>query len=157
MNSGDTTQAGLYPTLFGSVGALCTCFMVIPAVNFCAQKYGKKITFLMSQGVSLVGYILLWWGFSPDQPWLMFLPLPLFSFGIGGLFTIMMSMTGDVCDMDELETGERRAGTFGAIYWLMVKIGTGLALLSAGFIMTCYWLGLRPQRLKPMRLCFFCV
>lgn len=135
INGGDATQAGLYPTLFGAVGALFTCFMVIPAVNFCAQKYGKKITFLLSQSVSLVGYILLWWGFSPDQPWLMFLPLPLFSFGIGGLFTIMMSMTGDVCDMDELETGKRRAGTFGAIYWLMVKIGTGLALMSAGFIM----------------------
>jgi len=135
MNGGDATQAGLYPTLFGAVGALFTCFMVIPAVNFCAQKYGKKITFLMSQCVSLAGYILLWWGFSPEQPWLMFLPLPLFSFGIGGLFTIMMSMTADICDMDELETGERRAGTFGAIYWLMVKIGTGLALMSAGLIM----------------------
>ena len=135
MNGGDATQAGLYPTLFGAVGALFTCFMVIPAVNFCAQKYGKKITFLMSQCVSLAGYILLWWGFSPEQPWLMFLPLPLFSFGIGGLFTIMMSMTADICDMDELESGERRAGTFGAIYWLMVKIGTGLALMSAGLIM----------------------
>tara|TARA_B100000809_G_C15078152_1_gene508639 strand:- start:590 stop:745 length:156 start_codon:yes stop_codon:yes gene_type:complete len=34
----------------------------------------------------------------------MLVPLPLFAFGIGGLFTIMMSMTADICDLDELET-----------------------------------------------------
>ena len=32
--------------------------------------------------------------------------LPFFSFGIGSLFTLMMSMTADVCDMDELESGK---------------------------------------------------
>ena len=42
---------------------------------------------------------------------MMFIPLPLFAFGIGGLFTIMMSMTADICDLDELQTGERREGT----------------------------------------------
>ena len=30
--------------------------------------------------------------------------LPFFSFGIGSLFTIMMSMTADVIDLDELNT-----------------------------------------------------
>ena len=136
MNDGDTTQAGVWPTLFGSVGALFTCFLVIPIVNFCAQKFGKKPTFLFSQAVSLLGYVLLWWGFSPEKPWLMFLPLPLFAFGIGGLFTIMMSMTADICDLDELETGQRREGTFGAIYWWMVKFGVALAGGAGGLILS---------------------
>ena len=34
--------------------------------------------------------------------------LPFHSFGIGSLFTIMMSMTADVCDLDELKNGTRR-------------------------------------------------
>ena len=65
----------------------------------------------------------------------MFAPIPLFAFGIGGLFTIMMSMTADICDLDELETGERREGLFGAIYWWMVKFGLAFAGLLSGFIL----------------------
>ena len=61
--------------------------------------------------------------------------LPFFSFGIGGLFTIMMSMTADVIDLDELNTGKRREGVFGAIYWLMVKFGFAFAGLATGAIM----------------------
>lgn len=70
-------------------------------------------------------------------PWLIFLPIPLFAFGMGGLFTLMMSMTADVCDLDELENGmPRKEGTFGAIYWLMVKIGQSIALVLGGVILS---------------------
>ena len=124
---------------YGSVSALCTTFLVIPIINRLSQIYGKKITFLCSQAISLLGYILLWWGFSPENPWLMFLPLPLFACGIGGLFTLMMSMTADICDLDELETSQRREGTFGAIYWWMVKFGGAFGGLATGAIL--YYIG----------------
>jgi GPH family glycoside/pentoside/hexuronide:cation symporter len=62
--------------------------------------------------------------------------LPFFSFGIGSLFTLMMSMTADVCDMDELTSGKRREGIFGAIYWWMVKFGFAIAGLLTGVIMS---------------------
>jgi GPH family glycoside/pentoside/hexuronide:cation symporter len=65
----------------------------------------------------------------------MFLPLPLFAFGIGSLFTMMMSMTADVCDLNELETGTRSEGVFGAIYWWMVKFGFAIAGLLSGVIL----------------------
>jgi GPH family glycoside/pentoside/hexuronide:cation symporter len=48
----------------------------------------------------------------------------------------MMSMTADVCDLDELATGKRREGIFGAIYWWMVKFGFAIAGLLSGAIMT---------------------
>ena len=68
-------------------------------------------------------------------PWLIFVPIPLFAFGMGGLFTLMMSMTADVCDLDELENGmPRKEGTFGAIYWWMVKLGQALAIILSGVI-----------------------
>lgn len=69
-------------------------------------------------------------------PWLIFLPLPLIAFGIGGLFTLMMSMTADVCDLDELKNGmPRKEGTFGAIYWWMVKLGQAIALVLGGLVL----------------------
>ena len=135
MNQGDPALAGVWPTLFGSVSALCTCFLVIPTVNWMAQRYGKRATFMVTQSVSIMGYAAFWWSFSPSNPYLMFVPIPLFAFGIGGLFTLMMSMTADICDLDELETGERREGLFGAIYWWMVKFGLAFAGLLSGFIL----------------------
>jgi GPH family glycoside/pentoside/hexuronide:cation symporter len=96
---------------------------------------GKRKAFIISTLLSIVGYVLKWWGFNPANPWLMFIPLPLISFGIGGLFTLMMSMTADVCDLDELNNGTRREGMFGAVYWLMVKMGNALAFLVSGVVL----------------------
>ena len=48
----------------------------------------------------------------------------------------MMSMTADVIDLDELNTGLRREGTFGAIYWWMVKFGFAIAGGLSGVIMS---------------------
>ena len=48
----------------------------------------------------------------------------------------MTSMTADVCDLDELNTGARREGTFGAIYWWMVKFGMAFAGGLSGLIMS---------------------
>jgi glycoside/pentoside/hexuronide:cation symporter, GPH family len=48
----------------------------------------------------------------------------------------MMSMTSDVIDIDELNTGKRREGSLGAIYWWMVKFGTAVAGLLSGLILS---------------------
>ncbi|HMR88337.1 MAG TPA: MFS transporter [Saprospiraceae bacterium] len=134
--NGDAGAAGIWPTLFGSVGALATTFMVIPIVARMSNKMGKKNAFLLSQGISILGYILLWFLFIPGKPYMFLFGLPFFSFGIGSLFTLMMSMTADVCDLDELNSGKRREGIFGAIYWWMVKFGFAIAGLLTGAIMT---------------------
>ncbi len=134
--NGDAGAAGLWPTLLGSVGALSTTFLVIPIVAKMANTIGKKNAFLVSQGISIVGYIMLWFLFIPGKPYMFLFALPFFSFGIGSLFTLMMSMTSDVIDIDELNTGKRREGVFGAIYWLMVKFGFAFAGLATGAIMS---------------------
>lgn len=134
--NGSTADAGIWPTLFGCVGALATIVVVIPTVAKLSEKYGKKTTFIISQTISLVGYILLWFLFVPGKPYLFLFALPLFSFGIGSLFTIMMSMTADICDLDELHSGKRREGIFGAIYWWMVKVGFAVAGMLSGIILT---------------------
>ncbi len=134
--NGDTGAAWIWPTLFGSVGALVTTFAVIPTVAWMSRRMGKKNAFMLSQGISVIGYILLWFLMVPGKPWMFLFALPFFSFGIGGLFTLMMSMTADVCDLDELATGKRREGIFGAIYWWMVKFGFAIAGLLSGAIMS---------------------
>jgi len=133
--NGDTVAAGNWPAWFGTVSALATAFLVIPVITAMATRIGKRKAFVISTAISMVGYALKWWGFNPANPYLMFIPIPLISFGIGGLFTLMMSMTADVCDLDELNNGSRREGTFGAVYWWMVKLGTAVALLGSGIVL----------------------
>ena len=134
--NGNTSDAGIWPTLFGCIGALATTFIVIPIVAWMSKKMEKKRVFLISQGISIFGYVLLWFLFIPGKPYMFLFALPFFSFGIGSLFTLMMSMTADVCDMDELISGKRREGIFGAIYWWMVKFGFAIAGLLTGIIMS---------------------
>ena len=134
--NGDATAAGLWPTLFGSVGALATTFLVIPIVTKMSKAMGKKKAFIVCQAISVIGYLMLWFLFIPGKPYMFLFALPFFSFGIGSLFTLMMSMTADVIDLDELDTGLRREGIFGAIYWWMVKLGFAFAGGLSGLFMS---------------------
>ncbi|MBL7726234.1 MAG: MFS transporter, partial [Dinghuibacter sp.] len=134
--NGDKGNGGIWAAVFGSGGALVTTFIVIPTVVKMSKMIGKKKAFLLSQGISIFGYILLFFLFVPGKPWLFLIALPFFSFGIGGLFTTMMSMTADVCDVDEYQYGQRREGIFGAIYWWVVKLGFAFAGLLSYLILS---------------------
>ncbi|MCC5914971.1 MAG: MFS transporter [Balneolaceae bacterium] len=133
---GDAGEAGIWTPLFGSAGALVTTFLVIPTVARMSRLLGKKKAFMIAQTIALFGYASLWFLFVPGEPWMFLLALPFHSFGIGSLFVLMMSMTADVIDIDELNYGKRREGIFGAIYWYMVKFGFAIAGGLSGLILT---------------------
>lgn len=136
MFGGDYGVTGTWPAWFATMSAVMTAVFVIPIVSWMANRWGKRNAFIISTVISIIGYGLKWYGFNPDNPWMIFMPIPLMSFGIGGLFTLMMSMTADVCDLDELNNGmPRKEGTFGAIYWLMVKLGQALAMILGGLVL----------------------
>jgi GPH family glycoside/pentoside/hexuronide:cation symporter len=160
MYNGSYEAAGTVPALFSIIGAVVTSVLVIPVVTWLANKYGKRKAFIISTVISIIGYLLKWFGFvvvdentavlfneavvqigvvkfSLQIPLILLLPVPFMAFGLGGLFTLMMSMTADVCDLDELRNGlPRREGTFGAIYWWMVKIGQTIALALGGLVLS---------------------
>lgn len=160
MYNGSYEATGNVPPFFSIIGAFLTAVMIIPIVTWMANKFGKRNAFIISTFISIIGYILKWWcyvkvddntiiifkdlfieigvvKFSVEMPLILLLPIPLMSFGLGGLFTLMMSMTADVCDLDELRNGlPRREGTFGAIYWWMVKIGQSIALALGGLVLS---------------------
>lgn len=160
MFKGSYELAGTVPAIFSILGAFLTAVLIIPIVSWMANQFGKRNAFIISTFISIIGYILKWWGFvevdentavifndvaiqigvvkfSLEMPIILLLPIPFMAFGLGGLFTLMMSMTADVCDLDELRNGlPRREGTFGAVYWWMVKIGQSIALALGGFVLS---------------------
>jgi len=123
--------------LAGVVGSLGTVtgFLVIAIVTWLGTRIGKKNAFFVSTGISMVGYALKWFCYTPEYPLLALLPAPFLAFGLGGLFTLMGSMIADVVDLDELTTGERREGMFGSVFWWMVKLGQSGAILVGGFLL----------------------
>ena len=131
---GDTELGAEFVGYSGTVGAVST-FCVIFFVTWLSTKIGKRRSFFIAIGISMIGYALKWVCYNPEYPWLLLLPAPLMAFGLGALFTLMGSMIADVCDLDELQTYERREGMFGSIYWWVVKLGMALALAGGGFLL----------------------
>ena len=132
--NGNDSKAGTLLGWFGMLTSVAT-LAVIPLTGWIATRIGKRKTFLITISLSIIGYALKWFCYSPDHPYLLLAAAPFIAFGLGSLFTLMGSMVADVCDYDELETKQRREGVFGAIYWWMVKVGMALAGLLTGIIL----------------------
>jgi GPH family glycoside/pentoside/hexuronide:cation symporter len=135
-----------------------TALVVIAFVTWLATKIGKRRAFFVSTGVSMVGYALKWFCYTPDNPWLVLIPAPLMAFGLAGLFTLMPSMIADVVDMDELSTHERREGMYGSIFWWVVKLGQAVAIFGGGLLLNATGFNVdlggdqAPQTIIYMRL-----
>jgi GPH family glycoside/pentoside/hexuronide:cation symporter len=132
--AGDAAQGADFVGHSGLLGAI-SALGVIAFVTWLATKIGKRRAFFVSTGISMVGYALKWFCYTPDNPWLLLLPAPLMAFGLGGLFTLMPSMIADVVDMDELQTHERREGMYGSIFWWVVKLGMAVAIAGGGLLL----------------------
>lgn len=118
----------------GTASAIGT-FIVIPLITWISTHIGKRKAFFVAMGVSIFGYALKWFCYQPDAPFALLIATPFIAFGLGGLFTLMPSMVADVCDLDELQTHQRREGMFGSIFWWVVKLGMALALALSGFLL----------------------
>ena len=130
-------DAGAGAEFVGHSGLLqaVTALLVIAFVTWLATKIGKRRAFFVSTGVSMVGYALKWFCYTPDNPLLVLIPAPLMAFGLAGLFTLMPSMICDVVDADELNTHERREGMYGSIFWWVVKLGQSVAIFGGGLLL----------------------
>jgi len=131
---GDYSKGGTLLGWFGSLSSVCT-FCVIYLATWLSTKIGKRNTFLITISISIIGYALKWIGYNPNHPYLLLIAAPFIAFGLGSLFTLVSSMVADVCDFDELLTGTRREGLFGAIYWWMVKLGLAISSLLSGILL----------------------
>jgi GPH family glycoside/pentoside/hexuronide:cation symporter len=131
---GDTAAGSEWVGHAGLVGAV-SALGIIVFITWLATKIGKRRAFFVSTGVSMIGYALKWFCYSPENPWYVLLPAPLMAFGLAGLFTLMGSMIADVIDMDEINTNERREGMYGSIFWWVVKLGQAVAIAGGGFLL----------------------
>ena len=112
---------------------------LIPVISYIATRVGKKATLIGGLLMVVVAYGTSWWCYTPDNPWLQLITLALAAPGLACMWMIASSMVADICDMDELKTGRRREGMYGASYSWACKAGISLTMILSGYMLS--WSG----------------
>lgn len=116
---------------------------------------------IAGQLVAMAGFVSSWWLFTPDYPYLQLIETALVNIGLASVWVLSGSIMADICDTDELKTGLRREGMFGAVYAFMNKASTSCVTIVAGYVLI--WSGYRegtvqsPETLFLMRILFIVI
>ena len=106
--------------------------LFIPAFRWLSEQIGKPKCLAISTALVLFSASTTWWTFTPDYPYLMLLNTVFIGAGYAGLWLMVSSMQADVVDFDELKTGERREGSFAAIFSWILKFAFCIGFLLSG-------------------------
>lgn len=132
---GDKLAAATLVGLGGTTWTVASLFLT-PLIARLSTKIGKKQAFILCAGCALFGNIIKWFCYDPAHPYLNLIPGPFIAMGFAALWTLISSMLADVCDQDELDTGERREGTFSSVYWWIVKLGMSASFAISGGLLS---------------------
>ncbi len=156
---GDALAGGVLSGYAGTLG-MALALMSLPLINWACRKLQKHRALRYGIIWMTIGTALKWFLVSPDHPYTQLLLPFFFSIGISSVYTILPTMMADVTDIDELNTGFRREGMFGAVMAFLGKIIStiqpllaGVVLVAAGFDAS---LGAdqAPETIFRMRLMF---
>jgi GPH family glycoside/pentoside/hexuronide:cation symporter len=131
---GNTTTAGLLLWVNGTAWAVTGLVAVFP-LNWLSKRLGKNRTLLIAILLMCAAQLSKVFAYDPELPYLALIPTVLLSAGMLMFFTLGSSMVGDVCDDDELRTGTRTEGSFYAVYWWFIKMGTAFASFVTGALL----------------------
>jgi GPH family glycoside/pentoside/hexuronide:cation symporter len=128
---GDKETGATLLGINGTIWAITGVLAVFP-LNWISPKLGKRSTLTLAMVLMILAQLSKIVCYNPDHPYLIVIPTMLLSAGMLFFFTLGSSMVGDICDEDELKTGKRSEGSYYAIFWWFIKMGTALASFVAG-------------------------
>jgi GPH family glycoside/pentoside/hexuronide:cation symporter len=108
----------------------------IPVYATLARYVGKPRAMTAVQVSAILVFIATWWLYTPSLVWLQLFASGLISFTGAGFWTLYGSISADVVDYDELESGKRREGAFQSCQAWILKVGMALGMGAAGFLLT---------------------
>jgi GPH family glycoside/pentoside/hexuronide:cation symporter len=110
-------------------------FMGIPFFTTIARHFGKPRALATVFSLAIAAFIGDWWFYDPQRPALQLLACGCVAFTGAGFWILISSVIADVIDYDELETGQRREGSFAACQSWITKVGIALGVGSSGWIL----------------------
>ncbi len=130
---GDKVAGAKMLGINGTIWAVTGVLAVFP-LNWISPKLGKRNTLIISMILMCMAQLSKIICYNPSHPYLIIIPTMMLSAGMLFFFTLGSSMVGDICDEDELKTGHRSEGSYYAIFWWFIKMGTALASFVAGML-----------------------
>lgn len=123
---GEKEEASKMLAYNGTAWAITALVAVFPMM-WTSQRMGKTQTIQLFSGLMVGGSFLKILCYNPSYPWLMLIPTTMISAGMLVLYTLAGSMMADICNLDELNHGHRREGSYSAAYswWLKVAVSIG--------------------------------
>jgi GPH family glycoside/pentoside/hexuronide:cation symporter len=124
-------------TLGAAVGMVAWALglLSLPVLNWGCKRFQKHVVLRVAIILMAVGSILKWWAFMPGHPERQFILPFFFSIGIGSYYAVLSTLMADVTDHDELLTGHRREGMFGATMAFLTKMTSTFVPILAGVIL----------------------
>ncbi|MEK7415350.1 MAG: MFS transporter [Planctomycetota bacterium] len=116
---------------------------MIPIATWMTTRVGKRKGMIYSMGLQFIGALLLPFFAVPGEAYLYLAYMV--SFGLlSSIFDLFRdAIMPDVCDLDELQNGQRREGLFTAVLTFVSKIENSICILLGGVIITLC--GFDPQ------------
>ena len=133
--SGDKVAGATMLGINGTIWAVTGVLAVFP-LNWISPKFGKRNTLIIAMSLMVLAQFSKIICYNPGHPYLIIIPTILLSAGMLFFFTLGSSMVGDICDEDELKSGHRSEGSYYAIFWWFIKLGSALASFVAGILIT---------------------
>jgi GPH family glycoside/pentoside/hexuronide:cation symporter len=135
---GNIATGSVWKAILTSAAA-ATGVLCIRPLRVLSERTDKQTALLAAFGLFAVSGGLKWLVFQPGHRWLLLID-PLVSAPAWIASAILLpSMLADVCDEDELQTGERREGLYGSMLLWVQKVGAAVALFFSGLALN--WVG----------------
>ena len=131
-------SAGARWNLWMGIGGMVLGAVGVPVFALLARRVGKRRALSVVFVSAITGFVASWWLYTPAVQWLQVLSSGITAFIGSGFWTLWGSMTADVVDYDELQTGRRREGSFAAcnswINKVAMALGAGASFGLLGWV-----------------------
>lgn len=111
----------------------------VPLHAALAHRIGKREAAVIACAIGICGYGGSWFLYTPLIQWLQTVSSCLMGMAAASLWMLHSSIGADIIDYDELNTKERREGSFTACGSYILKLGNSLGYTFSGLILT--WAG----------------
>jgi GPH family glycoside/pentoside/hexuronide:cation symporter len=128
--------------VFGAIMSYFSMFLIAAVSHRLSKKHGMMLGLLLA----LISAIGSWWTLDPRWPLLQLVTMAFATLGLQGCWLMVSSMVADICDEDELKSGLRREGMFGAVNGFALKAALALTALIGGILLQYSGFSAEAQR-----------
>jgi len=132
---GDKKAAATMTGIAGMVLAGVS-YISLPLVTWISIRTSKRKAMITGLLLAVAGTVSLWFTMTPKAPYLQLVSMIIAGFGLQGCWLMVSTMTADVCDEDELETGLRREGLYGSVVSFTLKAALAVCAITGGLVLT---------------------